>query len=206
MLTIVDYDIGNLASLKNMLKKIGVESIIATTENEILSASKIILPGFGAFDTCAEKLQRSGLIPALKNKVLMDGVPVLGICVGMQLLFSSSEEGVLPGLRLIEGKNIKFKQTDMPSNLKIPHMGWSSVQIEKKSPLVDDLEADPRFYFGHSYHAVVDNVDDALVSVEYGYRFVAGVARNNIYGVQFHPEKSHRFGMKLLDNFVNRVQ
>lgn len=206
MLTIIDYDIGNLASLKNMLKRIGLDAKIVSDPSELEDSSRIILPGFGSFDTCAEKLQRSGLIPVLNEKVIGQKIPLLGICVGMQLLFETSEEGVFKGLNWIGGRNIKFRQSDMPSTLKIPHMGWSAVLIEKQSPLFDGLDSDPRFYFGHSYHAQLDNYDDALLSVEHGYRFVAGVARNNIFGVQFHPEKSHRFGMKLLDNFANKVQ
>lgn len=202
MLIIVDYDIGNLASLKNMLKRIGAEATVASSANELEPATKIILPGFGAFDTCAQKLQQSGLIPELNTKIIEKKVPLLGICVGMQLLFQGSEEGELPGLNWIKGKNVRFMESQMPKGYKVPHMGWTDVRFEKKSKLVEGLEEEARFYFGHSYHAMLQEQQDALVSADYGYRFVAGVARENILGVQFHPEKSHRFGMKLLDNFV----
>ncbi len=201
MVTIVDYGVGNLASMQNMLKKIGVPSKITSAEAEIESATKIILPGVGAFDTCAAKLAESGLLPVLNEVVINRGVSVLGVCVGMQLLMHSSEEGKLPGLGWIDGKIVRFKAQLFSSNLKIPHMGWTDVVPQKKSLLFTDL-FEPRYYFVHSYHAEINHSEDILVCADYGYRFVAGVERNNILGVQFHPEKSHRYGMKLLENFA----
>jgi imidazole glycerol-phosphate synthase subunit HisH len=204
MLTIVDYGVGNLASMQNMLKKIGVQSLISSTKADIELADKLILPGVGAFDTCAERLQHSGLVDTLIQKVLNDRIPVLGVCVGMQLLAEESEEGKLSGLGWIKGKIIKFKQEELPTGTKIPHMGWTDVALGKPSRLFDDMHTEPRFYFVHSYHAQLLDETDALVYADYGYRFVAGVERGNIMGVQFHPEKSHKFGMKLLGNFYTR--
>ena len=203
MLTIVDYGVGNLASIQNMLKRIGRQVRISATEEDILQADKLILPGVGAFDTCAEKLKESGFLTALNKKVLEEKIPVLGVCVGMQLLTHGSEEGVLPGLGWIGGKIIKFRAEQLSSGLKIPHMGWTEVIVNKASKLFSDMHNAPRFYFVHSYHPQLDNEDDALIYATHGYCFVAGIERENILGVQFHPEKSHKFGMKLLDNFVS---
>jgi len=202
MLTIVDYGVGNLASIKNMLRKLGVDVLISSNEQDILNADKLILPGVGAFDTCAGKLQQSGLLNALNKKVLHENTPVLGVCVGMQLLMEGSEEGVLPGLGWIKGQIIKFKIDQLPAGFKIPHMGWTEVVLNKSSGLFTDMYDEPRFYFVHSYHPQVNDPQDALVYATHGYSFVAGMERDNIMGVQFHPEKSHKFGMKLLDNFV----
>ena len=203
MHTIVDYGVGNLASIKNMLKKIGVNSLITSSEKELLAASKLILPGVGAFDTCAAKLEESGLLPALNRKALGDKIPVLGICVGMQLILEGSAEGILPGLGWIKGKNVKFKQEQLPPGFKVPHMGWTDVTPAKESGLFLNMPNEPRFYFVHSYYADLANPKDALYYADYGYRFVAGIEHENIMAVQFHPEKSHRYGMRLLENFAS---
>ena len=202
MLTIVDYGVGNLASIKNMLKKAGSDSHITSGEADILAAEKLILPGVGAFDTCAEKLQQSGLINSLNRKVREEKTPILGICVGLQLLMDGSEEGSQPGLHWIPGRVIKFKQEQMRASLKIPHMGWTDVTLAKPSRLFENMYEDPRFYFVHSYYPEPSDRGDILLNAEYGYPFVAGLERENILGVQFHPEKSHKFGLKLLENFV----
>jgi glutamine amidotransferase len=201
MLTIVDYGVGNLASIQNMLKKLGVPSVISSEQAVIEKATRIILPGVGAFDTCSEKLQQSGLTEILNQKALQERVPLLGVCVGMQLLLNGSEEGQLPGLGWIKGRNIRFRKEQMPSDYKIPHMSWTDVRPVKSARLLQEME-EPRFYFVHSYHAQLDNAEDGLIEADYGYSFIAGVERDNILGVQFHPEKSHKFGMKLLQNFV----
>jgi glutamine amidotransferase len=202
MLVIVDYGVGNLASIRNMLIKIGVEGVISSRAEDILKADKLILPGVGAFDTCAQKLQESGLLETLQQKVIRDKTPVLGVCVGMQLLTQGSEEGKLPGLGWIKGQIVKFKKEKLPPSFKIPHMGWREVKLNKQSKLFNEMFEEPRFYFVHSYHPVLDHPEDALMTADYGYSFVAGMEHDNIMGVQFHPEKSHKFGMKLLDNFV----
>ena len=201
---IVDYGVGNLASIRNMLKKADCDALISSDAEVIGKAEKLILPGVGAFDTCAEKLSQSGLRELLNKKVLEEKVPVLGVCVGMQLLMEGSEEGQQPGLGWIKGKNIKFRPEQMPPGYKIPHMGWSEVVQQKPSKLFEGMFDEPRFYFVHSYHPHLADEGDALVKADYGYRFVAGVEHENIAGVQFHPEKSHKFGMKLLSNFVKR--
>ena len=202
MLVIVDYGVGNLASIKNMLKKIGVEALISSREEDLLDAKKIVLPGVGAFDTCASSLSESGLQKSLITKVIGQKTPVIGVCVGMQLLLEGSEEGTKPGLGWIKGKNVRFDQSKMPAGYKVPHMGWTDVNCLRSSKLLEGLEKDSRFYFVHSYHAQLANSDDAILLAEYGYPFVAAVEHENILGVQFHPEKSHRFGMQLFQNFV----
>ena len=149
-----------------------------------------------------KKLRKSGLLEALNKKVITEKTPVLGVCVGMQLLMEGSEEGVLPGLGWIGGRIVRFDGDRIPASLKIPHMGWSEVILRKPSRLFADMFDEPRFYFVHSYHPRLNNQDDALVYANHGYEFVAGMERENIVGVQFHPEKSHKFGMRLLENFV----
>ena len=202
MITIVDYGVGNLASLQNMLRKIGIPSIISSDDTAIRQASKIILPGVGAFDTCVQKLQGSGLLPGLNKRVLEDKIPVLGVCVGMQLLTENSEEGILPGLGWIKGKIVRFKEEKLPVGFKIPHMGWTEIAVSKPSKLLEGMYEEARFYFVHSYYAELNSSSDVLLEAKYGYIFTAGIERGNILGVQFHPEKSHKFGMKLLSNFA----
>ncbi len=201
MLVIVDYGVGNLASVKNMLKKAGYESVLAADPSTIETASKIILPGIGAFDHCMKQFNASGLREAVTRKVLEDKTPLLGICVGLQMLMENSEEGVEPGLGWITGKTVKFKKEKI-GDLKIPHMGWTNVRLEKESPLTENLGDLPRFYFVHSYYVQPENKSDELLSANYGYDFTAAISRDNIYGAQFHPEKSHKYGMKILENFA----
>ena len=202
MITIVDYGVGNLSSIQNMLKRVGVLSAISSDPDVISNSNKLILPGVGAFDTCASRIRDSGLIDVLNQKVNDEKVPILGICVGMQLMLSGSEEGKLPGLNWIKGRVVKFDESDMPANSKIPHMGWTDVIPAHSSTLIEDIGETPRFYFVHSYHAVLEDKADELLTAHYGYTFAAALQRDNITGVQFHPEKSHRFGMKLLENFA----
>ena len=202
MLTIVDYGVGNLASIRNILKKIGTESVISSDPETISKAEKLILPGVGAFDTCAQKLQESGLKELLNKKVLEEKTPILGVCVGMQLLTEGSDEGNLPGLGWIRGRIVKFNNAHLPAGYKIPHMGWTDVVLNKPSGLFKDMYDEPRFYFVHSYHPQLQDEKDVMLYAHYGYRFAAGMEHENIMGVQFHPEKSHKFGMKLLQNFV----
>lgn len=206
MIGIIDYGMGNTGSILNMLKKIGAEAII-TNEKQILEqADKIILPGVGTFDQGMYHLQNLNLIDFLRNQAIHKQIPFLGICLGMQLLGRKSEEGNLPvvGLQLIPFDNVRFNFAS-DSNLKIPHMGWDAVDLTQQNPLLTGLEGKQRYYFVHSYHAVCDNQENVLMTCEYGYKFAAAVRKDNIYGVQFHPEKSHKFGLKLLENFVRKI-
>ncbi|MCB0836910.1 MAG: imidazole glycerol phosphate synthase subunit HisH [Bacteroidetes bacterium] len=202
MITIIDYGLGNLASIKNMLKRIGVKSIITDDPEKIAAAEKLILPGVGAFEMGMNYIREKGLLDVMNQRVLEDKIPVLGICLGMQLLSRHSEEGDAEGLGWIEGDTIKF-DFEPSKNLKIPHMGWSEISQEHSSQLMHEMYEDPRFYFVHSYHVVCDDPEDVLLSVDYGMKVTCGVEKGNIMGVQFHPEKSHKFGMKLLSNFAN---
>lgn len=201
MITIVDYGTGNLGSVANMLKKIDVPAIISNDLTEIASAKKILLPGVGAFDSAMEKLTGTELRKVLDHKALVEKVPILGICLGMQLLLSSSEEGKLPGLGWIQGSARKFSSTH---GIKVPHMGWNFVDVQKKDmPLVAGFDSTFRFYFVHSYYASVTNPAESLLKTTHGTTFDSAIFRNNIMGAQFHPEKSLRFGMKFLKNFAS---
>jgi glutamine amidotransferase len=202
MITIVDYKTGNLGSIQNILKRIGEESVVTSDRDFIASATKIILPGVGSFDTGMENLARLGLIDVLNDKVLNKKVPVLGICLGMQLLSEGSDEGSLPGLGWIKGRNKKFIFSD-PVHYKVPHMGWNFISQRKQSRLFTGMYPDPRFYFVHSYYFEAGDIQDILTSTVYETEFTSSVEKDNITGVQFHPEKSHKFGMKLLRNFVD---
>ena len=201
MIVILDYDMGNVGSIKNILHKIGEKEVmISRNANDIEKADKIILPGVGAFDSGMNNLKKFGLIEIIQNFALVDKKPILGICLGMQLLGKSSEEGQQKGLGLIPFVNYKFC---LSPQYKIPHMGWDYVKIiDKKCPLVKNLEDEQRYYFVHSYFAKCEDEKNILMTCDYGHEFVAAVAKDNIVGVQFHPEKSHQFGMKLLRNFL----
>jgi len=200
MIAIIDYGIGNLASVQNMFRKIGVRDAVITSEGEtIRKASKILLPGVGAFDAGMNNLERSGLIPLLNVKVLEEKTPVLGICLGMQLLSKKSEEGIKPGLGWIDAETIKFRPP-AGSGLKVPHMGWEYVHVKRETPLLDRVDK-YRFYFVHSYHVKCIDPSQSIATSNFGEDFTCMVNKDNIYGAQFHPEKSLRFGMKLLKNF-----
>jgi len=201
VISIINYGIGNLESIANMFKKYGIKSHITNDPDTIEQADKIILPGVGHFGHCMQKLNESGLLPMLEQKALKDRIPVLGICVGHQMLFEKSEEGNAIGLNWIPGQVIKFNSTQLSSNYKIPHMGWSDIGVNKPDSNLFDGIIEPRFYFTHSYH-VECYEQYVLAKASYGYDFVAAVQKGNIFGVQFHPEKSHRFGMELLKNFA----
>lgn len=200
MIVIVDYGVGNLYSIHNMLKKIGCESVVSGSPSDIARAEKMVLPGVGAFDKCMSMFYGSGLIKQVEQKVKEEKTPVLGICVGMQMMMGSSEEGILPGLSWVPGKVVHFHKERMCISEKVPNMGWLDVELSKESPVLAGLEA-PRFYFAHSYHVELENPGDELICAHYGYDFTAGLQKGNIMGVQFHPEKSHKYGMKLLENF-----
>lgn len=199
MIVIIDYGMGNLGSIQNILKKIGVNSIITSDVDEINNANKIILPGVGAFDRAMQNLKDLKLIDILNEKALNEKIPVLGICLGMQLLAKDSTEGVLPGLGWIDANVKKF---DIDKALKVPHMGWNYTIQQKESSLFFDMYTTPRFYHVHSYYFACNDDEDILTITNYGGEFTSSVNKGNIYGVQFHPEKSHKFGMKLLENFA----
>lgn len=203
MIVIVDYGVGNLTSVQNMFKKAGVNAQICNNKSEIESATKIVLPGMGAFDNCMHKYNESGFRDIIEQKIMQDKVPVLGICVGLQMLMEGSDEGVLPGLGWIKGRTIAFDKAQMQEENKIPNMGWLEVAAKKQSKLMEGLD-EARFYFAHSFHVLPAVETDTLFTVHYGYEFTAGIEKDNILGVQFHPEKSHRFGMQLLKNFADK--
>lgn len=202
MITIIDYGLGNLGSIKNMLKKIGVASEITRDFNSIANAKKIILPGVGAFDNGMQNLKDFSLIDLLNKKVKEEKTPILGICLGMQLMTKSSEEGSLPGFGWIDAETIKFKFDEGGKKFPIPHMGWELVNQQKESGLMKNMFSEPRFYFVHSFFVKAKNSSDVLLTTKYGNDYVSGFEKDNIIGVQFHPEKSHKFGMCLLKNFV----
>lgn len=202
MLVILDYGVGNLTSIQNMFKKGGTKAVISGNPEVISDASKLLLPGMGHFDNCMVRLHASGILPLIEKKVFEEKIPLLGICVGLQMFMQSSEEGKEPGLGWLKGHTIRFQKERMQAELKVPNMGWLEIQPAKNSPLLENLEGS-RFYFAHSFHVAPEQREDLLLTAEYGYPFAVGVERNNIIGVQFHPEKSHRFGMQLLKNFAN---
>jgi glutamine amidotransferase len=202
MYVLIDYGMGNLGSILNMFRRIGVPVVRATAPREIEAASKLILPGVGAFDPAMRRLRELDLLAALTERVLNKGVPLLGICLGMQLLAEASEEGESAGLGWIPGQVRRFV-FPAGSNVKIPHMGWNFVDRAKSHPLTEPVADDSRFYFVHSYHFGCERPDDVLLTATYGEQpFVAAVASGHIAGVQFHPEKSHRYGMAVLRAFV----
>lgn len=204
MIAVINYGMGNTGSIVNMLHKIGEEAVVTEDKNVLEEADKIILPGVGAFDHGMENLHEKDLVSTIQKVTAEKGTPFLGICLGMQLLGKRSEEGNSEGLGLIPFESIRFR-FDADSALKIPHMGWDIVEFEQEDKILSDLQGTQRYYFVHSYHAVCEDAQNILMTCEYGYRFPAAVKKDNIYGFQFHPEKSHKFGMKLLENFVRRV-
>jgi glutamine amidotransferase len=200
-IAIVDYGMGNLGSIMNMFKHIGVPARIIADPAELEQSAKILLPGVGAFDSAMQRIDDSGLRPVLDHKALVEKVPVMGICLGMQLLTRDSEEGKRSGLGWIQASTRRFPA--LPG-LKVPHMGWNQVRaVNNNHPLTHNLPEEPRFYFVHSYHVQVDDPSDSLLRTHYGVDFDAAIAHGNICGAQFHPEKSHRFGMSLLANFAS---
>ena len=202
MIVVVDYGIGNLGSILNMLKKIGVKAILSRNADDLRNADKLILPGVGAFDTGMKHLLDSGLVETLNDLVLNAKKPTIGLCLGMQLLTKKSEEGNLPGLGWIDAETVRFRFDGNQNALKIPHMGWNNVTTQQAKPLLNGLEEDARFYFVHSYHIVCHHATDVLGVTHYGFDFPAIIQKENIMGTQFHPEKSHKFGMRLLKNFA----
>jgi len=205
MIVIIDYGMGNLGSVVNMLKKLGVETVVSSDKDAIKKASKLILPGVGAFDNGMKNLRDRNLIPLLNEKVLEERITILGLCLGMQLYTRGSEEGRMPGLGWLDAETVSFRFEGVNANLKVPHMGWNTIEICQSHPLFAEMNNESRFYFVHSYHVVCKETGTVVAQTDHGYMFPSAIAKENILGVQFHPEKSHNFGMKLFKNFVERL-
>ena len=202
MISIIDYGLGNLGSIKNMFKWIGADCEIISTRDSIMNAQKIVLPGVGSFDNAMRNINKLGIKNCLDIKALEQRVPILGVCLGMQLLTESSEEGVLPGFGWIKGETKRFNFVN--NKIKIPHMGWNIAEKVIDHPIIEGLGIDPRFYFVHSYFVRVKCSKNKLMVTKYGEEtFDSAILNDNIFGAQFHPEKSHKFGMTLFKNFAS---
>lgn len=201
MIGIISYGLGNIKAIQNVYQKLSHPVKIIESIDDLSGVNKLILPGVGAFDYAMEKFNNSGLKGKIVKLVLEDKVPILGICVGAQMLCSSSDEGRLPGLNWIDASVKKFQKKNEKLKLQLPHMGWNNVKSVNKSKLFDGLHDDSRFYFLHSYYIECRKINQVIATSEYPNSFVCSVNNKNIYGVQFHPEKSHQFGINLLDNF-----
>ena len=202
MVTIVDYNVGNTGSIANILRHIGIDSTVSSSLNDVEKADKLILPGVGSFDQGMENLEKLNLLPVLHKRVLEDKTPVLGICLGMQLMTQGSEEGRRPGLGWIDAETLRFDETRFNTQLRLPHMGWNQVHQQKTSDLFVPINGEMRFYFVHTYHVVCHKPQDVLTTTHHGYDFVSSFQVEHIIGVQFHPEKSHRFGMDFMERFA----
>ncbi|GDX52830.1 imidazole glycerol phosphate synthase subunit HisH 2 [Bacteroidota bacterium] len=200
MIHIIDYGTGNISSIQNMLKKIGADSVITSIPSEIADAKKIILPGVGSFDTAMKLLKDQGWIEILNKKVLIDKTVVLGVCLGVQLMCNQSEEGKELGLGWIDADVVRFNNEKATEQIRVPHMGWNSVEQLNDVTLLK-MNEEQRFYFVHAFHLANVHEENKWLQTHYGYDFISGVQKENIYGVQFHPEKSHRYGMELYKNF-----
>ena len=204
MILIIDYGIGNTGSILNMLKKIGADAKVSNDKTEIQNAEKLILAGVGAYDHGISQLYDHELIQVLNEQVLEKEKPILGICLGFQLFTDKSDEGIKRGLGWIKGNTKRFNISDMPSLIRVPHMGWNNIKLMiKDSPLFRDSNSEEqKYYFVHSYYVECKDNENILCRTEYGIEFTSAIQKGNIYGVQFHPEKSHKYGMQLLKNFV----
>jgi len=202
MITIINYGLGNIQAFVNVYRRLNIPVSVARTAGDLEGASRLILPGVGAFDHAMERLDASGMRPTLERMVREQKVPVLGICVGMQILASASDEGSLPGLGWVTGRVKGFAAAPGLARLPLPHMGWNDVQSLNGSPLFKGLEKDARFYFLHSFYFDCEAGAGGIASASYGQDFICAVAEGNVFGVQFHPEKSHHFGTTLLKNFA----
>jgi glutamine amidotransferase len=201
MITIIDYGCGNIRAFLNVFNRLNIPVVVATTPSAVTNASRIILPGVGAFDFVMQSFNNSGMRDIVEKKVLLEKVPVLGICAGMQILADSSDEGTEKGLSWIPGTIRLFDINKVPYVTKVPHMGWNNI-TPTQSKLFSNIHTDSRFYFVHSYYYEPTSVQHSIATSTYGIDFSSAVAKDNIYGVQFHPEKSHVNGMTLLKNFA----
>lgn len=202
MIGIINYGLGNVKAFANVYKKLNIPAVIVNRADELAGADKLILPGVGSFDYAMQRLDASGLRSCLDEVVVGKEVPVLGVCVGMQMLCRSSEEGKLPGLGWVAGEVIKFDFSLLSKPLPVPHMGWNGVKPMNDSLLFNGLDNASRFYFLHSYYFKAGRGSDVIATADYGGEFSCALNSGNIYGVQFHPEKSHHWGVRLLENFA----
>ena len=205
MIAIINYGSGNIRAIENIYGRLGIPFAIASTAKDLAGADRIVLPGVGAFDQAMTELERSGMRRALDVAVLEDHKPILGICVGMQLLAKSSEEGQAVGLGWIDGVVKRFDRPTFGAQTQLPHMGWNSVKPAKPSRLFANVDLEAGYYFLHSYYFACADHDDVLGTTGYGSNFTSAVHHDNIFGVQFHPEKSHQAGIELLKNFADMV-
>lgn len=203
MITLIDYGVGNIFAFQNVYKRLNIPTKIAKTHEDLADAIKLILPGVGSFDYAMAQLNASGMREKLDELVLGKKVPVIGICVGMQMMGNRSDEGKLEGLKWIDSEILKFDENLIQQRTKLPHMGWNDVAPIKNHPLFIGLEKEAIFYFLHSFYFHCNNPTDRIAVSDYGLSFSSAVNKDNIYGIQFHPEKSHQYGEKLLHNFAN---
>lgn len=202
MITLIDYGVGNLFAFQNVYKRLGIPIKIANNSSDLKNAEKLILPGVGSFDYAMSQLNASGMRDKLDDLVIVQKIPVIGICVGMQMMGNRSDEGKLEGLKWIDAEILKFDESLIKQRTKLPHMGWNDVIPSRETPLFQGLEKKSIFYFLHSYYFKCNNSIDSLAISEYGISFSSAINHDNIYGIQFHPEKSHQYGEKLLYNFA----
>jgi glutamine amidotransferase len=203
MITIIDYGSGNIKAIANIYEKLKVPFTIASIPDQVIGAKKIFLPGVGAFDETISKLDSTGFRKVLDIEVLQNKVPIMGICVGMQILAESSEEGTCKGLGYIKGKVKKINSNLILQKPKLPHLGWNSIEVVKNNVLLQDIDPIFGFYFLHTYYFECEDQNNVLSTTNYGATFASAVHRENVFGIQFHPEKSHQNGVKLLHNFAN---
>ena len=202
MITIIDYGSGNIRAIGNIYDTLKIAYKIAKSPEQVIGAQKIFLPGVGAFDETISMLDKTGFREVLDFEVMQNKVPIIGICVGMQILAESSEEGKLPGLGYIKGKVRKMDASLLNQKPKLPHLGWNSIEIARQSTLLKNIDSELGFYFLHSYYFECENQEDILTTTTYGKSFASAINHDNIYGIQFHPEKSHHNGINLLHNFA----
>lgn len=201
MIGIIDYGLGNINAFLNIYKRLHVAAKRLRTPEEFEGVQKLILPGVGAFDHAMDSFNNSGISEIIQKKVLEEKIPLMGICVGMQMLANSSDEGKLPGLGWVKGHVKRFDESKIPFVTHLPHMGWNDVEVDTQNCIFQDFPSAPKFYFLHSYYFECENDEDSIAQADYGVTFTCAVKKANVYGVQFHPEKSHYFGVKLLENF-----
>lgn len=203
MITIIDYGSGNISAIGNIYERLNIAYKVAKIPSEIIGAEKLFLPGVGSFDETMILLEESGFKKALDLEVIINKVPIIGICVGMQVLGDSSEEGKLPGLGYIKGQVKRLDKSLLINKPFLPHMGWNTIKIKNQSSLFEEVDTEIGFYFLHSFYFECDNHSDLLATTEYGQSFASAINHENVYGIQFHPEKSHNNGVSLLKNFAN---